>query len=68
METGVQFVGQSAGMIQSVVSVEDVVQRTVREAREVAVRQANLLGVDDSNTTAATRGPGEGALGGRSAA
>jgi enoyl-[acyl-carrier protein] reductase II len=68
METGVQFVGQSAGMIQSVVSVEDVVQRTVREAREVAMRQANLLGVDDSNTTAATRGPGEGALGGRSAA
>jgi enoyl-[acyl-carrier protein] reductase II len=67
METGVQFVGQSAGMIQSIESVEDVVQRTVREAREVAMRQANLLGVDDTHDTA-TRGPGEGALGGRSAA
>jgi enoyl-[acyl-carrier protein] reductase II len=68
METGVQFVGQSAGMIRSVESVEDVVQRTVREAREVARRQASLLCADDNTNTGATRGLGGEESSGRSAA
>ena len=43
MRDGVQFVGQSQGMINDVASVEDIIQRIVRETRTITSAQAQRL-------------------------
>jgi enoyl-[acyl-carrier protein] reductase II len=47
LDDGVQFIGQSAGLIRSIDPVEEIVQRIVREAREVSLRQAELFSSED---------------------
>jgi enoyl-[acyl-carrier protein] reductase II len=46
LKDGVQFIGQSQGMINDIPSVEEIVQRVIKEARDVSQRQAN--GFEDS--------------------
>lgn len=45
LDKGVQFIGQSHGMIHDIPTVEDLVQRIIVEAREVTYRQS--LAFDD---------------------
>jgi enoyl-[acyl-carrier protein] reductase II len=49
LRNGVQFIGQSQGMINDIPSVEEIVQRIITEARDVSQRQANCFedGIDD---------------------
>jgi len=46
MDGGVQFVGQSQGMIDGIESVDDIVQRIMREARDVSRRQAGIFATE----------------------
>ena len=43
LDEGVQFIGQSQGMIHDIAPVEEIVQRVVRETQDVIVRTANLF-------------------------
>lgn len=44
LDTGVQFIGQSAGMIHEIESVDDIVQRIVREAEQASLKGAERFG------------------------
>lgn len=50
LENGVQFIGQSQGMINDVASVEEIIQRIVQEAQEACQSSAEQLHVDSSTT------------------
>lgn len=48
MEEGVQFVGQSQGMINDIASVNDIIQRIVSDTRKVSVERAQVMATDAS--------------------
>lgn len=50
LENGVQFVGQSQGLIDDIPNVNDLVQRIVSDARRVHENQASFYYDDDSTT------------------
>ncbi|GKY92385.1 hypothetical protein MPSEU_000209400 [Mayamaea pseudoterrestris] len=43
LEEGVQFVGQSQGMIKDIASVEDIMQRIVADARSITLEKAQKI-------------------------
>jgi enoyl-[acyl-carrier protein] reductase II len=43
VNSGVQFIGQSQGLIHDIPTVEEVVQRIVKEAIEVSQKQQNTF-------------------------
>lgn len=43
LQTGMQFIGQSQGLIKDVVSVDTIMQRIVKEAREAQQQLSNAL-------------------------
>ncbi|GAX20941.1 hypothetical protein FisN_1Lh399 [Fistulifera solaris] len=43
LDEGVQFIGQSHGMIHDIPLVEDLVQRIITEAREISHRQSSVF-------------------------
>jgi enoyl-[acyl-carrier protein] reductase II len=43
MDEGVQFVGQSQGMINDIASVEEIIQRIVGDARTITLERAQRL-------------------------
>lgn len=45
---GVQFIGQSQGLIHDVPTVDDLMQRIMQEAHDVSLDRAALF-VDESN-------------------
>jgi enoyl-[acyl-carrier protein] reductase II len=49
LEEGVQFIGQSQGMIHDIPTVEEVIQRVVAEARDVTLDRANLFEAAESS-------------------
>lgn len=44
LKDGVQFIGQSQGMIHDIPTVDEIVQRIVRETRDASLRTSNLFG------------------------
>ena len=44
LDEGVQFIGQSHGMIHDIPMVDDLVQRIIMEAKEVTYRQSSIFG------------------------
>lgn len=46
---GVQFIGQSQGMINDIPTVEEIIQRIVRETRDATMSTASLFDKDDSS-------------------
>lgn len=52
LDEGVQFIGQSQGMIHDIASVETIVQRIVQETREASAHASRL--VDASTATSAS--------------
>lgn len=47
LEYGVQFVGQSIGQVETILSVEQVIQNTIREAAEVICAFSLVSSSDD---------------------
>lgn len=48
VDGGVQFVGQSQGMIKTIESVDDIVQQILHETRDTSVQRAKLFLGSDS--------------------
>jgi enoyl-[acyl-carrier protein] reductase II len=51
LDHGVQFIGQSMGMINDIPSVDEIVQRVVDEAREVSKNGMHCFEDDDADAT-----------------
>lgn len=47
LDEGVQFVGQSQGLINDEPAVDDLVQRIMKEAHSASLRTSTILGMDD---------------------
>ena len=43
LDVGVQFIGQSQGLIHDVPTVDDLIQRIMQEAHDVSVNRATLF-------------------------
>lgn len=51
LDEGVQFIGQSQGMIDGVEDVDDLMQRIVREAKDISLDRALLFSEDEDFDT-----------------
>jgi enoyl-[acyl-carrier protein] reductase II len=43
LEKGVQFIGQSQGMIHDITTVDEILQRMMKEAQQTSIRNAQLF-------------------------
>lgn len=43
LDEGVQFIGQSQGMINDISSVDDIIQRIIKDARDITISKANIF-------------------------